>query len=102
MSGRIVGEVLDNAPVDLTIAERFVLAAVAEDARDRDRLARYSDVETLVHRTTLKPGTVKNALSVLCRRGLLKPAGGPAHKGRHQEYRVTELYEHHRESVTHQ
>lgn len=102
MSGRIVGEVLDHAPQDLTNAELLVFVAVGEDARDRDRLARYSDVETLVYRTRLKPGTVKNALSELVRRGLLKPAGGPAHKGRHQEYRVADLYPHHRESVTRQ
>lgn len=102
MSGRIVGEILDNAPEDLTDAEMLVLIAVGEDARDRDRLARYSDLENLTRRTRKKPGTIKNALSELVRRGLLKPAGGPAHRGRHQEYRVTELYEHHRESVTRQ
>lgn len=99
MSGRIVGEILDHAPEDLTLAELLVLVAVGEDARDRDRLARYSDLEQLVRRTRLKPGTTKNALSELVRRGLLKPAGGPAHKGRHQEYRVTELYEHHRQAT---
>lgn len=102
MSGRIVGEVLDHAPHDLTTAELLVLIAVAEDARDRDRHARYSDLATIVYRTRLAPGTVKNALSNLTKRALLKPANGPAYKGRHQEYRVTELYPHHRESVTHQ
>lgn len=97
MSGRIVNEVLENAPEDLTDAELLVLVAIAEDARDRDRLARYSDVENLTRRTRKKAGTVKNALSELTRRGLLKP-GGPAYRGRHQEYRVTELYPHHRDT----
>lgn len=95
MSGRIVGEVLDHAPDDLTDAELLVLLAIAEDARDRDRLARYSDLETLVTRARKRPGTVKNALSELARRGLIKP-GSQAHRGRHQEYRITELHAHHR------
>lgn len=99
MSGRIVGEVLDNAPSDLRPAELLVLVAIAEDARDRDRLARFSDLESLVHRTRLAPGTVRNALVVLCRRALVKPANGKAVKGKHQEYRITELEPHHRDPI---
>lgn len=99
MSGRIVGEVFDNAPEDLRPAEFLVLLAIAEDARDRDRLARYSDLANLTRRTRLAPGTIRNALSELTERALIKPDIGPAYKGRHQEYRVTELYPHHRDSV---
>jgi DNA-binding MarR family transcriptional regulator len=95
MSGRIASEVQENAPEDLTQAELAVLVTLALDARERDRLARFSDVETLVRLTRLKPGTVKNALSELTRRALIKP-GAPAYRGRHQEYRITELYPHHR------
>lgn len=97
MSGRIVGEVLDHAPEDLTGAELIVLVAIGEDARDRDRLARYSDVESLVRRTRLKPGTVRNALSTLTRRGLVIPTKERVMRGRdHQEYRVPTLESHHR------
>lgn len=101
MSGRIVGEVLNYAPEDLTGAEFLVLISIAEDARDRDRLARYSDLESIVRRTRLKPGTVRNALSRLVRRGLLIPTKGRVQRGRdHQEYRVPALEEHHRTTTT--
>lgn len=102
MSGRIVGEVLDNAPEDLTPAELLVLVAIGEDARERDRLAIYSDVATLVTRTRCKPGTVRNALSSLTRRGLIIPTVDRVHRGgKHQEYRVPKLQPHHRQNGTH-
>lgn len=97
MSGRIVGEVLDNAPEDLTNAELLVLIAIAEDARDRDRLAAYSDTESLVRRSRQKPGTVRNAVSSLTHRGLIVPQRDRVHRGgKHQEYKVTQLGHHHR------
>jgi DNA-binding MarR family transcriptional regulator len=95
MSGRIVGEVFDNAPESLRSAEFLVLLALAEDARDRDRLARFSDANTLTTRTRLAPGTVRNALAVLTRRGLIKPTRR-AQTGTHQEWQITELYDYHR------
>lgn len=97
MSGRIVGEVLDHAPESLRTGEFLVLIALAEDARDRDRLARYSDAETIANRTRLAPGTVRNALVVLTRRGLIKPTRR-AQTGTHQEWLIVELYDYHRSS----
>lgn len=92
-----MGEVLDNAPDDLTTAEFLVLLAIGEDARDRDRRSAYSDVETLVHRTRLKPGTVRNALSSLARRALIVPLKDRVHRGgHHQEYEVVKLRPEHR------
>lgn len=100
MSGRIVGEVFDNAPEDLTTAELLVLLAIGEDARDRDRVAQFSDVESLVRRTRLKPGTVRNALSSLSRRALIKPLKKRVHRGGdHQEYEVTKLTHAHRAAL---
>lgn len=100
MSGRIVGEVLDNSPEDLTMSELLVLISIGEDARDRDRLARYSDLESLVRRTRLKPGTVRNALSSLVRRGLIVPTKERVQRGRdHQEYRVPDLGHGHRTAL---
>lgn len=99
MSGRIVGEVLDHAPEDLTTAELLVLIAIGEDARDRDRRANYSDLETLVTRTRLKPGTVRNALSALSARGLVIPQLERVHRGgKHQEYVVAKLGRGHRDA----
>lgn len=97
MSGRIVGEVFDNAPEDLTSAELLVLLCLAEDARERDRLARFSDVESVTRRTRLKPGTVRNALTTLRQRGLVIAQRTAVHRGGvHQEYVVTKLDPHHR------
>lgn len=97
MSGRIVGEVLDSAPEDLTNAELLVLVAIAEDARDRDRRAAFSDVDSLVRRSRQKPGTVRNALSSLTQRGLIAPKVDRVTRGgKHQEYVVTKLEPHHR------
>lgn len=98
MSGRLVGEVLDNAPEDLTVAERFVYAALAEAARDRDRIARHQCSNSdLAHRTGLKEGTVRNALTELARRGLIKRLVTTVHKGgKHQEYELCKLSAHHR------
>lgn len=97
MSGRIVGEVMDHAPEDLRPAEYVVLLVIAEDARDRDRISRYSDLESLTRRARIKPGTIRNALSELTRRALIEPLHANVHRGgRHQEYRVTELKPHHR------
>lgn len=100
MSGRIVGEVGEHAPDDLTPSERLVLVFIAEDARERDRRAQYSDLETLVRKTRLKPGTVRNALSELVRRGILTPQLQRVSRGgKHQEYVVAKLDEHHRRAV---
>lgn len=97
MSGRIVGEVFDNAPEDLTTGELLVFLALAEDARDRTRRAEYSDLESLVRRTRLKPGTVRNALSTLSKRALIVPLRDKVHRGgHHQEYELARLEHHHR------
>lgn len=97
MSGRIASEVYEHAPEDLTPAELTVLAVLALDAREADRVARYSDVETLTRLARLAPGTIRNALSSLARRGLIRPLVDVVHKGgRHQEYEVTKLHAHHR------
>lgn len=100
MSGRIADEVLDNGPEDLTTAERLVLVAIALDARENDRTARFSDVESLVRRTGLKPGTVRNALSSLVKRALITPQRDRVHRGgAHQEYVVARLHNGHRAAV---
>ena len=97
MSGRIASEVYEHAPEDLTQAELTVLAVLALDARETDRIARYSDVESLQRLTRLKAGTIRNALVVLARRGLIVPKLQRVHRGgKHQEYEVTKLHSHHR------
>ena len=101
MSGRLVGMVFENAPRDLTTAERMVLLSLAESARDRTRVASYdSSVEALARRTRVAPGTVKNVLSALVRYGLIQRVNGRAHEGLVQHYAITELHEHHRDVET--
>lgn len=97
MSGRIASEVYEHAPEDLTQAELTVLAVLALDAREADRIARYSDVESLHRLTRLKAGTIRNALTTLAHRGLITRRVDIVHKGgKHQEYVVTKLHPHHR------
>lgn len=92
----MVGEVLDYAPESLSESERWVLVAVAEAARDKDRVARYeTDVETLARRTQRSPGTVRNSLSSLTAKGLIKPLLA-ARRGLVQHYQVAKLEQHHR------
>lgn len=99
-----MGEVADYAPADLTVAERFVFVMLAEAARDTDRTARHDcSVEDLVRRTGLKPGTVRNALTELTSRGLIRRLVANVHRGkggRHQEYELAKLAQHHRFTTT--
>jgi DNA-binding MarR family transcriptional regulator len=102
MSGKLVGLVLEHAPDDLRPAEFLTLLAISEDARDTDRIARFSDLENLTRRTRLKPGTIRNALSELTRRGLIIPRHKTVHRGGvHQEYTVAELRPEHRSNGRH-
>lgn len=96
MSGRLVGEVFKCAPTDLTPSEMLVLVALAEQARDRDRIARFSTAATIAEHTHLAYGTVRNVLSGLAARGLITRIGGRAHIGKAQDYLISELSENHR------
>jgi len=104
VSGKLVNEVLENAPDDLTAAQMLVLVALAEDARERGPYARQarfeSSADDVVRRTRLKPGTVRNVLAQLVHRGLIVPLNGRARPGIVQHYRLTELYPHHRQATT--
>lgn len=96
MSGRIIGEVLDYAPTDLTPAERLVLICLADRARDTDRTARQGTTSAAIaNRTCLTIGTVKNALSSLARRAIIQPQH-KARRGLAQDYKITPLSEYHR------
>lgn len=100
MSGKLVSEVLENAPADLTSAQMLVLVSLAEDARDNTRTATFeTSLTDLCRRTRCTSGTVRNALSELSRRGLIKPQH-KAHKGLVQHYYLAPLSEHHRAAIT--
>lgn len=96
MSGKLVRDVLDHAPEDLTSAQMLVLIALAETARDSDRIARYqTSVKDIAWRTRCSQGTVRNALSALAARALIRPLL-KARIGIVQHYQIAELHEHHR------
>lgn len=111
MSGAMVGEVLEHAPIDLTPAQMLVLLSLAEDARTNTRTATYeTSLTDLCRRTRCTSGTVRNALSELAKRGLIKPQH-KARTGIVQHYYIAPLDEHQRHatntpggvrSVTHQ
>jgi hypothetical protein len=98
MSGRIVAEILDYAPADLTPCQLVVLLALGEAAPERDRIARHnSSVADLARRARRPAGSVRNALAELARRGLIRPIHKGTHKGgRHQEYEIARLGNGHR------
>jgi Fe2+ or Zn2+ uptake regulation protein len=100
MSGRIVGEVLENAPTDLTPAQLLVLVSLAENAPTPTRIAaHHTSVANLERRTRLGPGTIRNALSELAKRGLIKPLF-KARIGVVQHYYIEPLNEYHRHAIT--
>lgn len=99
MSGKLVGDALRCAPDDLTVAERFVLVALAESARDNTRVTK-TNARAISAGTGLALGTVKNALSELARRALIQPQG-IARRGHAQDYRIAALQAHHRASNPH-
>ena len=96
MSGRLVKDVLLYAPTDLTDKERLVLIALAEDARERDRIARYIKVEEIADYVQISTGTVRNIISRLVARALIQPTLSHAGKGRRQQYRIAYLTQDHR------
>lgn len=98
MSGRLVADVLEHAPEDLSPAAMLVLVSLAECARDKDRRARFHcSVDDLARRTRLTPGTVRNTLAQLVKRGILRRIHARVHKGgKHQEYEIAALSERHR------
>ena len=97
MSGRIVGEVLDNAPEDLTHLELAILVALAEQARQDTRIATHKTTrDALAHRCRTTPGTVKNVIKTLRLRGLIEPVNGTVHRGVSQHYRIAKLGPEHR------
>lgn len=95
MSGKLVQEVLDCAPEELSETERWVLVVLAEDARDKDRVARYATVDVIASRARRAPGTVRNALSSLEGRGLIRGLL-QARRGVSQHYQLAKLSSHHR------
>jgi hypothetical protein len=95
VSGRIVREVLDYAPEALSETERWVLVVIAEDANDRDRIARYCSAEVVAVRTRRAVGTVRNALATLTAKGLVRPLL-VARKGKVQHYEIARLSAAHR------
>lgn len=97
MSGRIVGEVLDNAPADLTQLELLVLVALAESAPDKTRRATYhTSCEQIADRIRSTPSSVKSALFNLRQRGLIVGIHDKPRRGLAQEYTLTKLTTEHR------
>lgn len=107
MSGKLVRQALDYLPEDLTHVQVLVYITLAESARDKAangipaRLARFHvTVDEIAHKVRAKPGTVKNALGALARRGLIVRQIDHAHEGTAQNYELPPLGAHHR-TATH-
>jgi hypothetical protein len=100
VSGRLVKMVLENAPEDLTQLELLVLVSIAESSRDGDRSTRggAGSADTIAFRVRSTPGSVRNVLSRLTARALIKPLNTHTIRGRAQRYELAELHEWHRET----
>lgn len=97
MSGRLVGEVIEHAPSDLRPLDWAVLICLAESARWSTRTATYDTSATaLAHRARSTPGSVRNALSRLTQRGLIRPIRGRANRDKVQHYELARLSSAHR------
>lgn len=94
MSGPMVGEILEFAPADASPLEMLILVALAESARPGDRIARYdSSAEAIARRVRSTPGSVRNALARLRKRGLVEAVNDRAGRGRAQQYRLPIMHE---------
>jgi len=100
MSGRLVREVLEHAPHTLTRLELLVLVSLAESANERTRITygSQSASSVIAHRVRSTSGSVRNALSALQQRALIKPVHARARPGRAQQYALIELHEYHRDT----
>lgn len=96
MGIKLIVEVLEHAPTDVTPAEMLVLLVLAEYANDRTREC-WPGMDLLSRRTRLRPSGVSAALRRLARRGYeprvaigITKAGKPvfAYEGRQTHYRV--------------
>jgi hypothetical protein len=96
----MVGEVLNHAPVDLRMLDRFVLVALAETAQEKDRIARYeSSAEAIADRIQSTAPSVRNALARLKQRGLIVPQLTKIHRGHAQQWLIPKLTESHRRAT---
>jgi hypothetical protein len=68
MGIRLIVEILDHAPAELTSAERLVLLAIAEDANDATRRG-WPPIEVIADRCGLSVDSVQDAIQRLRRRG---------------------------------
>ena len=94
MSGRLVGEVLNYAPRDLTHLELLCLVSLAESARDTTRTATYeTSCEQIADRIASTPASVKSALYSLRHRGLIVGIHEKPRRGLAQEYRIPKMTE---------
>lgn len=97
MSGKLVREVLENAPADLTKQELLVLVSIAESAFEKDRVARQqSSADAIAIRIRSTPSSVRNTLTALRARALIVPMIEHAGRGRAQQWYLPKLTPNHR------
>lgn len=69
MGVRLIVEVLDNAPDDLTQGERLLLVVLAENANDVTREG-WPGMDLIARRTGIQPNSVRKMLHRLSKRGI--------------------------------
>lgn len=105
---RLIVEVLDHAPAELTAQERLLLVAIAEAARDETRTG-WPGMEKLTRRTGLGARSVRDILAQLAERGYevrvsvgTDKNGKPvfAHRGQRTAYQLPHFHLRRQDSAT--
>lgn len=74
--------------------------SLAESAHDNDRTARKdSSAESIAYRVRSTPGSVRNVLTKLRMRGLIKPVHKKVHTGQSQNWIINQLAGYHRDAT---
>lgn len=99
MSHRVVTEVLNNAPEDLSPLERLTLVCLAHAAHPTDRQARAgSSTKVLARQAAVTEDAMRHVLMRLRERGLIVALVDRPNRGRGQNYYLPKLEEHHRKA----
>lgn len=92
MGIRLVEEVMDWCPGDVTPAQRWCLTVLARDANDATRETYHGPEHSeILRRVRMSPKKWEAMRSVLLKRGLIEPVSG-GFRGRAVRYRIASLF----------
>jgi hypothetical protein len=90
VSYKLVEEVYEHMPPDLTLGDRALLVLLAHHADEQTRQC-WPGMKKITCRTGMHAESIRRSLKRLVERGLVSRVGGPAMSGRSTVYRIGEL-----------